>query len=123
MIEPRQIPYVRPYEPVSSVTGSRAMAEKKVKRIGEWRILRGLISRLIVERFGPRVRSQHGKAFAVTLIDRDLERVIRGVEPMEEPDDSRITRERPPVVNCCAVLSQREVRIVDWRILVVLVLE
>ena len=123
MIETGQIPYVRPDESVPPVTGSWAMAEEKIERIRERRVLRCLVSRLIVERFRPRIRSQDGKPLAVTLVERDLERVVRGVEPMEEPDDSRIILasacRSSIVARFCA---KCEIRIVDGRVLVVLVL-
>ena len=70
------------------VAGSGSMAQEEIEGIRERRVLCCLVSRLIVQRFRPGVRSQDGKPLAVTFVERNLERVVRRVEPVEEPDDS-----------------------------------
>src|SRR5205807_1194163 len=84
----RQIPDIGTDKPVSSIGRCGSVAQEKVEGIREWRILCGLVSRLIIQRLGPRVRGEDGETVAVPLVERNLQRIVRSIEPVEEPVDS-----------------------------------
>ena len=96
------------------------MAQEEVEWVRKGCILGRLVTRLIIERFGPGVRSQDGESMAVALIERYLKRIVRRVEAVEEAVDSRKTLDRSSFVNRGAVFCQSEIGIVNGSVLVVL---
>src|SRR6185295_17506719 len=67
----RQVPNIRADKPVSAVARGGTVAQEEVERVRGRCVLGSLVTRLKIERLGPRVRSQQGETVAIPLVERN----------------------------------------------------
>src|SRR5512132_3618341 len=77
------------------------------------------VTRHVVKVLRPRIRRADGKSAAVALVDGHLKRVIARVQAVHPAGDRLEVLNWAPLIDGCAVLSERQVGVVYRGILIV----